>query len=132
MSIQTIGFDKVKMLRHARYFKNHDALCRNGRQAKLLRPNSDSAHSFERELAGKCIAEWGTPRALFHFPGCYGRMRQNAWWGCAKPRALSHVGGATFPYGIDPRDRNIRVAPTYPTYQNWSRRALLFLCTNAR
>ena len=133
MSIQTIGFDKVNMLRHARYFKNLDGIMSHmDRQAKLLRPKFQTVlNAFERELAGKGIAEWVNPKggyfiSLDVMDGCAKRVVGL----CKSAGVVLTSAGATFPYGIDPRDRNIRVAPTYPTVSELEQAvALLCLCT---
>lgn len=120
ISIQTIGFDKINMLRHARYFKNMDGVMAHmDRQAELLRPKFKAVlDAFDRELAGKGIAEWLNPNggyfiSLDVMDGCAKRVVQL----CRDAGVTLTPAGASFPYGKDPRDRNIRVAPTYPTVE---------------
>ena len=133
MSIQTIGFDKMNMLRHARYFKNLDGIRRRmAQQAEMLRPKFKTVlDAFERELAGKGIAEWVNPNggyfiSLDVMDGCAKRVVQL----CKDAGVALTSAGATFPYGKDPRDRNIRVAPTYPTVEELSQAVeLLCICT---
>ncbi|WP_101911113.1 aminotransferase class I/II-fold pyridoxal phosphate-dependent enzyme [Marasmitruncus massiliensis] len=133
MSIQTIGFDKINMLRHARYFGNLDGIMTHmDRQAQLLRPKFKTVlDAFERRLAGKGIAEWVNPKggyfiSLDVMDGCAKRVVGL----CKSAGVVLTSAGATFPYGIDPRDRNIRVAPTYPTVPELEQAvALLCLCT---
>ncbi len=133
MSIQTIGFDKINMLRHARYFGNLDGIIAHmDRQAQLLRPKFETVlGAFERELAGKGIAEWVNPKggyfiSLDVMDGCAKRVVGL----CKSAGVVLTSAGATFPYGIDPRDRNIRVAPTYPAVPELEQAvALLCLCT---
>ncbi|MBE6906780.1 MAG: aminotransferase class I/II-fold pyridoxal phosphate-dependent enzyme [Ruminococcaceae bacterium] len=133
MSIQTIGFDKINMLRHARYFKNLDGIMAHmDRQAQLLRPKFKTVlDAFERRLAGKGIAEWVNPKggyfiSLDVMDGCAKRVVGL----CKSAGVVLTSAGATFPYGIDPHDRNIRVAPTYPTVPELEQAvALLCLCT---
>ncbi|WP_437479157.1 aminotransferase class I/II-fold pyridoxal phosphate-dependent enzyme [Sorangium sp. So ce1014] len=117
LAIQTIGPDKVNQLRHVRFFKDYKGLLSHmQRHAELLRPKFEAVtSSFERELGGKGIASWTSPRG-----GYFASL--DTLDGCAKEvvRLASKAGvkltgaGATYPYGRDPRDRNIRIAPSMP------------------
>ncbi|WP_437501215.1 aminotransferase class I/II-fold pyridoxal phosphate-dependent enzyme [Sorangium sp. So ce1099] len=117
LGIQTIGPDKVNQLRHVRFFKNYKGLLSHmQRHAELLRPKFEAVTSiFERELGGKGIATWTTPRGGYF-------TSLDTLDGCAKEvvRLANKAGvkltgaGATYPYGRDPRDRNIRIAPSLP------------------
>lgn len=121
MSVQTIGCDKLNMMRHVKYFKNADGVrAHMKRHAAILRPKFEIVlGEFERQLGGLGIAEWTNPRGGYF-------ISLNVMDGCAKKVfdladgagvKLTNVG-ATFPYGVDPRDRNLRIAPTYPTPEN--------------
>ena len=121
MSVQTIGCDKLNMMRHVKFFKNADGVREHMKHhAKILRPKFEIVlGEFERELSGLGIAEWTNPRGGYF-------ISLNVMDGCAKKVfdlasgagvKLTNVG-ATFPYGVDPRDRNLRIAPTYPTEEN--------------
>ncbi len=117
MTVQTIGFDKLNMLRHVRFFKNADGVHEHMKlHADILRPRFELVLSMlEKELGGRGIAKWHTPRGGY-FISVY--VNEN----CAKKtvKLLSDAGvvltgaGATYPYGKDPSDSNIRLAPTYP------------------
>ncbi|MGK3959945.1 aminotransferase class I/II-fold pyridoxal phosphate-dependent enzyme [Sorangium sp. So ce118] len=117
LGIQTIGPDKVNQLRHVRFFKDYKGLLSHmQRHAELLRPKFEAVTSiFERELGGKGIATWTTPRGGYF-------TSLDTLDGCAKEvvRLANKAGvkltgaGATYPYGRDPRDRNIRIAPSLP------------------
>ena len=118
LSFQTIGFDKLNMLRHARYFGDLDGVMRHmDKQAELLRPKFAAVlDAFDRELAGKGIAEWLAPNggyfiSLDVMDGFARRVVRL----CKEAGVVLTGAGATYPYKKDPRDRNIRVAPTYPT-----------------
>ncbi|KYF83103.1 aminotransferase [Sorangium cellulosum] len=117
LGIQTIGPDKVNQLRHVRFFKDYKGLLSHmQRHAELLRPKFEAVTSiFERELGGKGIATWTTPRGGYF-------VSLDTPDGSAKEvvRLADKAGvkltgaGATYPYGRDPRDRNIRIAPSMP------------------
>ena len=117
MTIQTIGHDKLNMLRHVRYFKNIDGVkAHMKKHAAILRPKFEVVlTTLEKELGGKDIARWHNPRGGYF-------VSVNLMDGCAKEtvRLLKEAGvvmtgaGATYPYGKDPKDSNIRIAPTYP------------------
>lgn len=117
MTIQTIGHDKLNMLRHARYFKNIDGVkAHMKKHAAILRPKFQVVlDTLERELGGLGIASWHNPKGGYF-------VSVNVLEGCAKEtvRLLKEAGvvmtgaGATFPYGRDPKDSNIRIAPTFP------------------
>ena len=118
LTIQTIGFDKMNMLRHARYFKNLDGIMAHmDKQAELLRPKFKTVlDAFERELGGKGVAEWINPNggyfiSLNVMDGCAKRVVQL----CKDAGVVLTSAGSTYPYGDDPHDRNIRIAPTYPS-----------------
>ncbi len=133
LSIQTIGFDKMNMLRHARYFQSYAGVLEHmSSHAQLLRPKFKTVLDvFERELGGKGIAEWTNPDGGYFISfdvmdGCAKRVVQL----CKDAGVALTSAGATYPYGMDPRDRNIRIAPTYPEISDLEQAAsLLCLCT---
>ena len=118
MSFQIINHDKVSQMRHLHFFKNADGvLAHMQKQAQILRPKFQTVlDSFDEKLAGKGIAEWTKPNGGYF-------VSLNVLDGCAKrvvalckDAGLVLTGaGATYPYGKDPRDRNIRIAPTFPS-----------------
>ena len=118
MTIQTIGHDKINQLRHARFFKNIDGLKEHmAKHAELLRPKFEAVlTTLETELGGLEIGSWIKPRGGYFIsfdalPGCAKAI-------VAKCKDLGVVltgAGATFPYGKDPLDSNIRIAPSFPT-----------------
>lgn len=118
MTVQTIGHDKINQLRHARFFKDIDGLKAHMKlHADLLRPKFEAVlTTLEEELGGLEIGSWIPPRGGYFIsfdalPGCAKAI-------VAKCKALGVVltgAGATFPYGKDPKDSNIRIAPSFPT-----------------
>lgn len=120
MRIQTIGHDKVNQLRHARYFGDISGMVNHmKRHADIMRPKFDIVlSSLERELGGLGIGSWLTPRGGYFIS--FDSMEGCAKKIVAKAKEAGLVmteAGATFPYGKDPRDSNIRIAPSYPTVQ---------------
>lgn len=115
--IQTIGPDKMNQLRHVRFFKDYAGLkAHMKKHAELLRPKFEAVvEIFERDLGGKGVATWTKPNggyfvSLDTLDGCASEVVKLADAAGVKLTAA----GATFPYGKDPRDRNIRVAPSMP------------------
>ena len=130
MTIQTIGHDKINQLRHARFFKDIDGLKAHMKiHAKLLRPKFEAVlNTLEKELTGLEIGSWIKPRGGYF-------ISFDAMEGCAKNivakcKALGVIlkgAGATFPYGKDPKDSNIRIAPTFPTPEEMELAAKIFV-----
>lgn len=116
-NFQTIGYDKLNMLRHVLYFKDLDGvLAHMQRHRAVLEPRFNAVlNILESELGGTGVAEWTKPNGGYF-------VSVDLMDGCAKKVAAmcKEVGvvltgaGATFPYGNDPKDSNIRIAPTYP------------------
>jgi DNA-binding transcriptional MocR family regulator len=117
LAIQTIGPDKVNQLRHIRFFKDAAGVrAHMQKHAALIRPKFEAViEAFERHLDGKGIGTFTRPRggyfiSLDTLDGCASEVVKRA--DAAGVKLTS--AGATFPYGRDPRDRNIRIAPTLP------------------
>lgn len=121
LAFQTIGPDKVNQLRHARFLRDADTLSGHmAKHADLLRPRFESVlETLERELAGSGMGTWNAPRGGYFIsfdtrPGLAQRVVQLA----------DDIGvkltpaGATFPYGRDPQDCNIRLSPSYPSEED--------------
>ena len=129
MTVQTIGHDKLNMLRHVRFFKNADGVREHMKlHAAILRPKFTAVlEALESNLGGKGIARWHKPAGGYF-------VSVNLLDGCAKEtvRLLKEAGvvmtgaGATYPYGRDPRDANIRIAPTYPSLEELKEAMALF------
>jgi DNA-binding transcriptional MocR family regulator len=117
IGIQTIGPDKVNQLRHIRFFKDLAGIRAHMRKhAALLRPKFEAVDRvFARELGGKGIANWTKPRggyfvSLDTLDGCAAEVVR-----LADAAGVKLTGaGATYPLQKDPRDRNLRMAPSLP------------------
>ena len=114
---QTIGYDKLNMLRHVKYFGDINGLLAHMQKHKaVLQPRFDMVtDTLERELSGLGIADWTKPNGGYFvsvdvMEGCAKRVVEL----CKNAGVVLTGAGATYPYGKDPKDSNIRVAPTYP------------------
>lgn len=117
LNFQTIGYDKINQLRHVRYFKNMDGILEKmNEHKKILAPKFDAVlEILNRELTPFGIAEWNKPNGGYFISvntmnGCATLVVEL----CKKAGVVLTPAGATFPYGKDPDDKNIRLAPTFP------------------
>ncbi len=116
MFAQTIGADKLNQLRHILYFKNAAGVrAYMKKHAAIVKPRFDIVlQTFEQELTG--IASWHSPKGGYFISlnvpdGCASRVAQ-----LMKDAGVVMTGaGSTYPYKRDPKDRNLRIAPTYPS-----------------
>jgi transcriptional regulator len=130
ISIQTIGYNKINQLLHVRFLKDPATLEEHMKKhAAIMRPKFETVLDIlEKNLGGKNIASWHKPRggyfiSLDVMKGCAKRVVQ-----LAKEAGVKLTpAGATFPYGKDPNDSNIRIAPTYPPIDEL-RTAIEILC----
>ncbi len=134
MSFQTIGPDKLNQLRHARMLHNLDELKDHmKRHASILRPKFETVLSeLDLQLAGKGIARWTKPKggyfiSLYVLNGCAKRVEEL----CANAGMILTPAGAAYPYGKDPVDSNLRIAPSYPSKEDLAI-ASKVLCTAVR
>ena len=118
MTIQTIGHDKLNQLRHVRFFKDiHGMVLHMRKHAEILRPKFETVlNGLKNELGGLEIGSWLEPRGGYFIsfdalPGCAKAIVAKA----KEAGLVMTPAGATFPYGKDPQDSNIRIAPSYPT-----------------
>ncbi len=132
IAYQTIGPDKLNQLRHVRFLRNmegiHDHMKKH---AVLLKPKFDAVLSIlEAELGGKNVAEWGKPKGGYFvsintLDGCASAVVDMT----AKAGVKLTPAGATFPYKKDYRDRNIRIAPSFPLIEDiFSAMELVTIC----
>lgn len=130
MSIQTIGHDKLNQLRHARFYHNiHGMVEHMKKHADILRPKFETILDvLEKELGGLEIGSWIRPRGgyFISFDSLEGCAK--AIVAKAKEAGVVMTGaGATFPYGKDPMDSNIRIAPSFPTPEELAVAADIFV-----
>lgn len=117
MSVQTIGYDKINQYRHVKFYKDIDGIKRHMKLHKaILAPKFKAViDAFENGLGEYGIAHWSKPNggyfiSLDVLPGTAKRVGEL----CKEGGVTLTTVGATFPYGIDPEDKNIRIAPSYP------------------
>lgn len=118
MTIQTIGYDKINQLRHVRYFRNSaGVIAHMKKHAEFLRPKFEAVLAvLEQELQGLEIGEWNKPNGGYFISfdameGCAKAIVEK----CKEAGVILTNAGATYPYGNDPKDSNIRIAPSFPT-----------------
>ncbi len=130
MTVQTIGHDKINQIRHVRFFKDRAGLeAHMKKHADLLRPKFEAVlDELEKELTGLEIASWIKPRGGYFIsfetlPGC----AKNVVAKCKQLGVIMTGAGATYPYGKDPKDSNIRIAPSFPTPEEMADAAKAFV-----
>lgn len=121
LAFRMIGPDKVNQLRHVRFLQDRDTLAAHmAKHAALIRPRFESVlRTLEQELGGTGMGSWLAPRGGYF-------ISFNTLPGLAREvvRLADDIGvkltpaGATFPYGKDPQDSNIRLSPTFPSEQD--------------
>ena len=132
LRIQTIGHDKVNQLRHVRFFGDIHGMVEHMRKhADILRPKFEAVlETLDRELEGLGIGTWTTPKGGYFISfdsldGCAKSIVAK----CKKAGLVMTGAGATYPYGKDPHDSNIRIAPSYPPLNDLKQAMELFaLC----
>lgn len=117
LNAETISYDKMNQHRHVEFFKDADGVLEHMKKhAAILRPKFDMViKHLEDELGGRGIASWFNPKggyfiSLDVMSGCAKRVGEL----CKKAGVTLTTVGATYPYGIDPDDSNIRIAPSFP------------------
>ena len=130
MKFQTIGHDKLNQLRHVRYFKDMLGVYEHMRKhAAILRPKFEKVNEvLEKELGGLGIGTWTKPLGGYF-------ISFDSMDGCAKAIVakakeaglIMTDAGATYPYGKDPKDSNIRIAPSFPTVEELELASKIFV-----
>ena len=118
MGVQTLGYDKINQLRHVKYFKTVEGIkAHMEKQANYLRPKFDCALAALKSSLGEAkIGHWTNPNGgyFISYDGLPGTAKRCVQL-CADAGVKLTGAGAAFPYGIDPEDKNIRIAPSYPS-----------------
>ena len=130
LSAQTIGYDKINMLRHVNFFRDGKGIREHMKKhAAIVRPKFElTVKKFKEELEGLGVGSWTEPSGGYFVtfttnPGCAKRTIE-----LAKEAGVTMTGaGAPFPYHKDPDDSTIRVAPTYPTLDELSQALDVFV-----
>ncbi len=130
MSIATIGHDKVNQLRHARFFDNFDSVIAHMRKhADILLPKFMTVvNKCEEQLGGLGIGEWTNPKGGYFvsfdtLEGCAKKVVGM----CKDAGVVMTPAGATYPYGKDPKDCNIRIAPSFPSLEELAKAMDIFI-----
>ncbi|MBR2043756.1 MAG: aminotransferase class I/II-fold pyridoxal phosphate-dependent enzyme [Clostridia bacterium] len=134
LQYQTIGPDKLSQLRHARMFKDvNEVKAHMKKHADILRPKFESVLAeLNKQLSGKEIASWKKPNggyfiSLDVMEGCAKRVEAL----CKEAGMVLTKVGATYPYGLDEKDSNIRIAPSFPPVDE-IKKASVLLCVAVR
>ncbi len=129
MTVQSIGPDKINQLRHVKFFKDFEGVTEHMKKhAALVAPRFAAVlDELDREIAPLGIAKWTKPNGGYFISfnamsGCAKRICQL----CKEAGVVLTGAGATFPYGKDPEDSNIRIAPTYPPIDELKTAARIF------
>ena len=133
LNAQIISYDKMNQHRHVEFFGDANGVLEHMKKhAAILKPKFDIVlETLEKELAGKGIASWVAPKggyfiSLDVMDGCAKRVGEL----CKNAGVTLTSVGATYPYGNDPNNRNIRIAPSFPPVDELSLAAeLLCICT---
>ena len=131
LGIQTISYDKVNQLRHVRFLKDKAHTLELMKQhAAIMKPKFDAVLSaLDREIAPLGIAQWKRPKGgYFVSVDTMDGLAKRTLALCKEAGVVMTGAGATFPYGVDPRDRNIRIAPSLPPVEELEQ-AIAVFCT---
>lgn len=130
LTIQTIGHDKTNQLRHVLYFKNLDGIkAHMSKQAALIRPKFDMLDELlTEEIASRGIGSWIKPLGGYFIsfealPGCAKEIVAK----CKEAGVVMTGAGSPFPYKNDPQDSVIRIAPTFPSLEELTKAAQVFV-----
>lgn len=134
MTYQTIGYDKLNQLRHARFFKDFEGIKEHMKKHRaIIWPKFETVLTMlDKEIKPLGIGEWHRPHGGYFvsFDGLDNTAKRTVQL-CKEAGVVLTDAGATFPYGKDPRDRNIRIAPTFPTVEELGK-AMEIFCAAAK
>lgn len=130
LTVQTIGHDKTNQLRHVMFFKNLDGVkAHMMKHAAIIRPKFEMLDKlFNEEIASRGIGTWVNPLGGYFIsfdalPGCAKEIVAK----CKEAGVVMTGAGAPFPYGNDPQDSVIRIAPTLPSVEELTEAAKVFI-----
>ena len=129
LTVQTIGHDKLNQLRHVRFFKDIDGIKTHMKKhADFIRPKFEKVLSIlERELGTLGVGEWTNPRGGYFISFDSKQHCADKIYELCKDAGVTLTGaGATYPYGKDPENKNLRIAPTFPTIDELEKATELF------
>lgn len=134
MFVQTIGHDKMNQLRHVRFLQNKEGVYKLMKEhAAIIAPKFELvAEALEKELVPSGMCQFKKPNGGYFIsvdtlPGCAKKVVSL----CKEAGVVLTGAGATYPYGVDPEDRNIRIAPTYPPIEEL-RQAMEVFCASVK
>ena len=132
LNFQTISYDKLNQLRHVKYFKTVDGIRKHmEKHAEIIAPKFDMVlNMLETEIKPCGIGEWVKAKGGYFISyntiGCSAKRIGEL---CKEAGLILTTVGATYPYGVDPADKNIRIAPTFPSVENLGKAMEVFcLC----
>lgn len=130
LGISIISYDKMNQLRHVKFFGTFENMCEHMKKhMAIIAPKFEIVcQTLEKEIAPLGIGSWTNPEGgyfvSFNAPnGCAKRIVQL----CSEAGVTLTGAGATFPYGVDPDDKNIRIAPTFPPVDELKKAMELFV-----
>ncbi|MDE6501000.1 MAG: aminotransferase class I/II-fold pyridoxal phosphate-dependent enzyme [Ruminococcus sp.] len=130
LGISIISYDKMNQFRHVKFFGNFEGMCKHmDKHREIIAPKFDHVcEALEKEITPLGIGSWTVPEGGYFISfnsvdGCAKRIVQL----CAEAGVTLTGAGATFPYGKDPDDKNIRLAPTYPSMDELKKAMELFI-----
>ena len=133
-NFQTIGYDKINQLRHVRFFGDYNGLLEHMKKHKaILGPKFDVVLSkLSENFSDNQIATWTKPNGgYFVSVNVYKGTAKRVVHLCKNAGVVLTGAGATYPYGVDPDDSNIRIAPSYPSVEEL-KQAMDIFCLSAR
>ena len=132
MTVQTIGYDKINQLRHAKFFGNYEGLMEHMEKHKaIIAPKFEAViKALDAEIKPLGIGEYTKPNGGYFISfntldGCAKRVVSL----CKEAGVVLTGAGATYPYGNDPHDCNIRIAPTLPPVEELEEAMKIFVCS---
>lgn len=132
LNFQTISYDKLNQLRHVKYFKNVDGIkAHMDKHAAIIAPKFQLVlDMLEKEIAPLGIGEWLKAKGGYFISyNTVGSSAKRIGELCKNAGLVLTTVGATYPYGVDPNDKNIRIAPTFPSLENLGKAMEVFcLC----